>query len=320
MAEVLVKLLNRALHHYEGLVNRIDEVVDPFEIESSEPTRQAGPEAEFEYRPDTLWARPVMWWEMALGATGVGTYLSSVAAGSVSGRLVGAALVLGGKGSLLMADLGRPERAIRVFTMPHTSWISRGAWALGVFSLGVGGQLACRRPAIKTKIELVTALAAAVLISYDGLFLNASKGVSGWTRKALPLLLTSNGLLTGAVVSRLATTEQPRLQAIVRAAGIAQAASTTWYLLQLSNGDPAAQECAAVLLDDHEARRFGIGAGLVGLALPVAATFCPHHRRVPQAASAIAAVFGAAWLRKSILRAGRHAPIIAPIDEAGWPW
>ena len=89
-------------------------------------------------------------------------------------------------------------------------------------------------------------------------------------------------------------------------------------------GDPGgagrAEQIRVFLLDDHEARRFGIGAGLVGLALPVAATFCPHHRRVPQAASAIAAVFGAAWLRKSILRAGRHAPIIAPIDEAGWPW
>lgn len=322
MAESLVKLLHWTLHSYEQLVNQIDELVDPFD---PAPTPASVPPEEFEYRPDTLWARPVMWWEMALGAAGVGTYLASAANGSRPGRLLGAGLVLGGKGSLLMADLGRPERALRVFRMPHTSWISRGAWSLGIFSAGVVGQLIADerrvRPSSKIAAEAVTALAALLLISYDGLFLNASKGVGSWTRSALPVLLTANGVLTGATISRLvAPAEQPAGRVLTIAAGATQVGAAACYLHQLAAGDASCQASAAVLRAGHERRRARIGAGLIGTGVPLAAALLGPRRRAPQLLAASAALLGATWLRKSVLRAGRHAPIIAPIDEAGWPW
>lgn len=321
LTKFLVNGLQQTLHALELVVNRIDGLIDPF---PEQPAAPAEPylRPELEYRSDELWARPVMWWEMAFGGVGVASYLTAAACSGPVSRAAGWTLVLGGKGSLLMADLGRPERALRVFTRPNTSWISRGAWALLAFSGGGVGQLLLwNRPVLRRQLEIGTALAATVLISYDGLFLNASKSVSSWTARSLPVLLTTNSLVAGATMTRLLDQRQDEfLRAITVASAVASAIAGAGWLRELRRTDDASRHAADQLTRGGQRGRFWLGVGLLGTAIPAVVAAGGGRNTALKAVAAAASLLGAAWLRKTVLQTGYHAPILRPVDEGGWPW
>ena len=134
------------------------------------------------------WAVPMMWWEMTFGALGAGIYISGIFSNSWPVAVLGFMIFVVGKGLLLLFDLGRPERAWRVFARPGTSWIARGSWIFAVF--GVSGVVALGLDWIASDAvtairvsEALSVLAAGVLLVYDGFFLMESKGVGKECRR-----------------------------------------------------------------------------------------------------------------------------------------
>ena len=133
-------------------------------------------------------------------------------------------VVIGVGGLVLIWSLGRPLRFLRAVLKPRTSWISRGAIADFVF-LVVGGVLVlpglridgatpfARLPwesspanATGTAIEVVTLLAAAVVIFYAGQVLADSTAIPYWRLPAVPTQFVLSSLATSIGVVMLMET------------------------------------------------------------------------------------------------------------------
>lgn len=264
---------------------------------------------ELPYRRDRLWAVPQMWYEMTLGEVGAGAYLAGAATGSVPAMAVGWGLSTIGKGTLLAADLGRPERLIRVFRKPDTSWISRGSWAYAGFSLIGGLSLLPLPEPVRRASRGVAAACAAVVGSYDGLFLHEAKSVAAWANSAVPMLFAVNGMAGGVQIAN-ALTNHRSVRAAAAIGSASGAGIAAWYAASLAAGNTAARLAARDLLEGVQRNRFlingiaagGLGAALLGLG----------KARWARAAAGSLAGLGVLGMRRAILQAGIHAPVIDP--------
>ncbi|MGO1590915.1 MAG: hypothetical protein ACTHW1_08670 [Ancrocorticia sp.] len=282
---------------------------DTEEIEWLESGRR-----ELPYRRDRQWAVPQMWWEMAFGGIGATTYMVSSVARNPLGMAAGWALAAGGKGILLLADLGRPERFPRVFVKPNTSWIARGSWAFGAFAAaGAVSLLPCIPQPVRTGAAVVANTGAGVLAVYDGLFINDAKGVQSWMPREVPALFTANALQAGAALSGALADKQPRwMRCLGLASGIASAGLSARYIKKLGEGSTATRLSARDLVEGVQRDRFVVAGGIIGTALPIVLTVCaPTSKRAGAVAGAAAAV-GVEHLRRAVLQAGIHAPVIDP--------
>ncbi|WRS30108.1 hypothetical protein U6G28_11490 [Actinomycetaceae bacterium MB13-C1-2] len=269
---------------------------------------------ELPYRRDTHWAIAPMWWEMAFGGIGAATYSVSSIAKNPVGMAVGWVIGAGGKGLLLLGDLGRPERFPRVFSKPQTSWISRGSWAFAVF--GACGAVSLI-PALPKGVRAAAALAAnagaGVLTVYDGLFLNDAVSVASWRSRKLPALFGTNAVQAGAALTAgLAGARPTWISAVIVGGGAAASALSTDYVSELAQGNTAARLSARDLVEDKQKLRFlvmGIG---VGTLVPMAMTITGRNSRMANALTAAAACAGVVSIRRSVLQAGIHAPVIDP--------
>jgi formate-dependent nitrite reductase membrane component NrfD len=144
-----------------------------------------------------------------------GLFLLSYLAGFPEGALAGLLVVGVLKTAAHMLFLGKPLRFWRAAFGRRTSWISRGVLAMTVFL--VAG-LAYLLPwfgvetggAAKKAFGVVAAIAAVVVMTYDGFVLRASRGIAAWRSWLVPLLVFGYSLLGGAtatLVLRAATGE-----------------------------------------------------------------------------------------------------------------
>lgn len=274
------------------------------------------------YRHDTLWAIPKMWWEMTAGGIGAGTYAVGAATGNVPAMAAGWAATVAGKGSLLLLDLGRPERVWRVFAKPNTSWIARGSAAFGMFAIAGAAGLGLRligATKVAPVMETVATAATSILLTYDGFFLKDSASVSGWQTKEIPWMFASNSVLAGAALTgALATSTRPKCVCVgtaTVAAATATMALATAHLNRLKDGDNAARLTHRELTEGPQSPALIVGAGLLGTLAPAALTIAARH--MPRLAantacwiSAGLAATGVLHMRRSILQSGIHAPVI----------
>ena len=269
---------------------------------------------ELPYRRDHQWAVPQMWWEMALGGIGATTYALSTVAGSPAGMAAGWAVGAGGKGLLLLADLGRPERFPRVFAKPGTSWIARGSWAFGAFAAGGALSLVpCLPRTARVGAAVVADAGAAVLSVYDGLFLNHAKSVASWLPREVPALFAANAVQAGAALTAVLMERPPRwLGPVGAASGAAAAAWGASYVRTLSEGGTAARLSARDLAEGAQRDRFVATGGVIGTALPAVLAVCAPRSAGARAVAAAAACVGVEHVRRAVLQAGIHAPVIDP--------
>ena len=284
------------------------------------PSRFADPEeigwlesgrSELPYRRDKLWAVPQMWNEMALGSIGAATYIAACAAANPVGMTAGWALASGGKGLLLLADLGRPERFPRVFAKPGTSWIARGSWAFATFA--TAGAASLLPGPCQSAAKAVAGTSAAVLITYDGFFLNRAKAVASWLPRSLPWMLAAGATTAGAALaSALGDGKSATLPVATVASAACGIGCTAGYLTELSRGNTAARLSARDLVEGPQRDRF-LGTGIVlGAIAPAVLSSLGAGSARSRTWSAAAACVGVVAVRRAVLQSGIHAPVIDP--------
>lgn len=285
--------------------------------ESEEVEWLEGERSQLRYRRDTLWAIPKMWIEMAAGAIGAGTYVFGAAHHSLPAKATGLAIASGVKGVLLWADLGRPDRVWKVFAKPSKSWIARGSWAFAAFtSAGVLSLLPLPAP-IRTGTKIVASTAGVVLMSYDGFFLNDSKGVPSWTKKSLTGLFIADAAQAGSSVALgLSGAPMPCVRAAATTFGLASATLHAVYINDLRHGNEASRLSARDLTRTQQRNRYLIDSLTFGTILPAIIFAIPHPSRIALSAAAGMATLGTVALRRSVLQAGIHTPVQNPPRSA----
>ncbi|MGO1591369.1 MAG: hypothetical protein ACTHW1_01625 [Ancrocorticia sp.] len=269
---------------------------------------------ELPYRRDKRWAVAQMWWEMGLGGVGATTYLASSIARNPVGMAAGWALAAGGKGILLLADLGRPERFPLVFSKPKTSWIARGSWAFAAFA-GAGAVSLVPfvpKPA-RIGAAAVANAGACVLAVYDGYFLNDSKAVASWRPAVIPWMFAAGAMQAGTALTGALSSRPSRPLAVASTAfGVVSAVLTDVYIKQLAQGGTSARLSARDLIEGVQKDRFLVTGGAVGTAIPAVLTVVGSASPIIQAVAAAASATGVEHVRRAVLQAGMHAPIIDP--------
>jgi formate-dependent nitrite reductase membrane component NrfD len=148
-------------------------------------------------------------------------YLLRLVFGVSMGRILGmtvadllSLVVIGIGGLILLADLGRPLQAWRVYRNPRTSWISvgficdvvflvcAGLWTLSELDLGAGPVLGglpwAGTSALGIALQTLAGLAALMVIMYPGIVLASSPSIPFWNTMLIPLQF-----LAGAFASAL---------------------------------------------------------------------------------------------------------------------
>ena len=236
------------------------------------------------------------------------------------GLAVGFALVAAGA-LFLLVDLGRPERALYVFTRPHLSVMSVGAFSIAAFLAASLAQLLVRvafKPrvpaAVFAAIRWLCALAALSVLLYTGFLLESWGGVRFWGSCLLPALFAVSGLSCGLSVLQaccllasggrfdLPAWMQRRIARVDLALVAVEAALLAGYLLQMWY-DSGASLAVAALVEGRLACCFWVGAVAIGLLLPLAANLLATTAKgvAIRAASTLCVLAGSFCLRYCIL-------------------
>ena len=244
--------------------------------------------------------------------------------GARSALFLVSVIVLAFSAVCLLADLGRPERALYLFTRPTDSLLSIGAHLL-VAGIALSGALFCLtspfrfrvRGKIRAVVEALAALAALAVMSYTGFYLYGLKAVPLWDTPLVPLLFVvssvSCGLSTFAVVAAVRSPLRPlertlRRQKAVHVAVIsieaAALAAYVWWMAQSPFTAPSLQ----LLLSSNLAYAFIGGLVALGLAVPLLseALAIARGRVAPLLLSDALVLSGALCLRYCIVVAASH--------------
>jgi formate-dependent nitrite reductase membrane component NrfD len=197
-------------------------------------------------------------------------------------------LFLGATTVLLVADLERPERFLRVITMPHTrSWLVRGAWILIAFStlagvwwlLELAGWLGWTAPPDALRPWLLGAgiPLAGLTATYTAFLFGQAEGRDLWQSPLLPAHLLVQAVMAGGAALLLLNLFVPLPGELRALAWWAFASALVVDLLVLLPGEfgmshqtDGAREAAHAILHGPWRRHFWVGAVLVGHLLPLA--------------------------------------------------
>ncbi|MDR1961167.1 MAG: polysulfide reductase NrfD [Gracilibacteraceae bacterium] len=283
---------------------------------------------QIDYKEQKEWSKPPMWLEMALGAVSGGLFIFSLVFDFALGAIIALLTMLIGKGGLLLADLGRPERFIKVLARPKESWISKGSWGLVLFAAAAAAVVAPLVipgwPAWGAGVGKILAATAgglaAFLIVYDGLFLSDSKGVSFWDNGVLPLVFGFSALVGGlGALMVLAPIGGMALSSSVLSVAnncvlLAAAASLFAYINSAANGEGGAKRSAARVLKGDLAQVFWVGTVGAGLGAPLLiSAIGAAGAAVPAicwAVSGLLEITGVIATRYLILNAGVYSPVL----------
>jgi formate-dependent nitrite reductase membrane component NrfD len=206
-----------------------------------------------------------------LGGVGGATFLLSIITGFRPGMILGYLVVVVGKNTAHLSFLGRPERFWRAAMRPDRSWIARGIWATGLFSvsgfvclLPQGWIAGWAVPAlILTAAQVVAMLSAFFIMFYDGFVMNSSPSIAFWNTKMLPVLILMYATLGGTTISvtlrELLGYEDSATSVLSQAEHVLLVVNfllLAGYVARMSRWTPAARETARLLLRGTYARVF----------------------------------------------------------------
>lgn len=283
------------------------------------------------HAPQEEWGS-VMCVEMAIGGLGGGAFIASALIDFWVGALAAFLVCAIGKGVLLLADLGKPARFLKVFLRPRKSWISFGAWSFLLFCLTGAAYLlaaALMDPsALVTVLKVLALLFAACVISYDGLCLSASVGVSAWHDGPVTPLFAASALSAGfgcviAVVSAVSPLAFSFVELAMVVAALVSALLTgvtmASYAVVLRKGSTGDRESAWILLHSSQRGAFVWGAGVAGVIAPLAVyALLLVGVAIPLVAVQIAGVLQVIalfCLRFSVIKSGVYTPAM-PVNPA----
>jgi len=273
------------------------------------------------------------------GGTGAGAALIALALERAESRwyfVAGYALAVGGKGLFHLLFLGNPLRFWRALARPHSSWISRGIIALGLFGIVglayVVGPIFGLVPALaraETALAIACAALLAFLIAYDGFLLNRATAIGAWNTGLMVILfpvfsaLGGTGLLGalhGPLHAQVALPihELHRIEAVLLALG---ASALATYLASLY-ADPFLRSSAWEAIVGRLRWVFWLAVVAGGIVAPVVVAWLSLTRHVPigaMAAVALVAVIGDLAFKYVIFSIGGYRPQLAQALRPGHP-
>jgi Fe-S-cluster-containing dehydrogenase component/formate-dependent nitrite reductase membrane component NrfD len=228
--------------------------------------------------------------------------------------------------ALLIYDLERPERFLRVLLRPQwRSWLARGAFLLVGFGAVCGLWWAMELSALGSWLEpaWLDSLRPALLVAgvplalgsavYTAFLFGQAEGRDLWQSSLLPvqMILQAAGMGAAALLILAPLVGAPPQLIDFARSGLG--ASLTAGLLALLLGEvamphatDAAAQAASALLRGRWARHFWLGGILGGHALPLALLMIDGT--VPQVTSASAAIAGLASLEYAFVMAPQSIP------------
>lgn len=271
------------------------------------------------------WDKLPMWMEMFFGGLGGGLYIISVLYNNFIGALIGYIILTAGKGVLLLIELGRPERFLKVLKKPLRSWISTGAWGFGLFIitgfiyliLAVQNDGKLVGGGFQTWLGWLSLIFALFMITYDGLFLADSKGVPFWKNSGLPVLFGVSALLSGAgsiiclsIFTGIDFSNVIQLNLILL---ISVAIVLFFYMVASKVASATSNKSAQELIQGKYQSAFLGGVVIIGLIIPLlivgGSVLGIFSSTILLAVAGLAEIIGLLALRYSILKVGMYAPV-----------
>ncbi|MGN0038892.1 MAG: NrfD/PsrC family molybdoenzyme membrane anchor subunit [Coriobacteriales bacterium] len=277
-----------------------------------------------DYSQQRDWSSAIMCTEMAFGTVAAGMFVFSIMTGFSLGALIAFVSLLVVKGLLLMVDLGKPGRFLKVFKKLGNSWISKGAWGMLLF--GVIG--ACYFAALYLCPELTvlvralgiaSCLLAVFMAVYDSFTMIDSRGVALWGDSGLPVLFGASAAASGsgALMALSALFPDVQLEPLCSWNGVAVlvlALALFSVLRCAKKARGGRMESAQLLSKGSLAAAFKLGAVGLGIVVPLAVCLVPALGfSLPALAWAVVGaceVIGAFALRFTFMKAGSYSPVM----------
>jgi polysulfide reductase chain C len=267
-----------------------------------------------------------------LAGVGGGAYLTGVIADFAGGAdwmtvskigvFLGVPCVLIGT-FFLLADLGKPINAWRVWIKPGTSWIARGTIIIVFFMIFAAIQTAFWIWPFPGSIEnargviaVLGAVFAFLTVIYTGLLLGYSQPIALWRTALLPVLFFVSAVSTGIMAiiligQRLGVVEtQLALLASIDAAILALEMFVVIVFLYNAYRTIESRFSAKRLLTGSVAPAFWLGVVACGLLIPFFLELFGGGGIAAVVSSALG-LFGGLCLRYAVLAGGALDPIIA---------
>jgi formate-dependent nitrite reductase membrane component NrfD len=255
---------------------------------------------------------------------GAGAWLWSVYFDYALGRALAFVTVVVFSGIAHIAFLGRWERFWRMLRRPHQSWISRGIWGIGIFTIGALGNMvpALRESSAGPLLLALSLFGAITILCYEGFVYAASKGIPFWHTKLLPVLYIAYGLRGGAALLLVAplfagvSFDVAVLEVIKLWVVVSTAVLILLYLVASSRAGGAARVSVRHLVAGHLSPAFYGGTVLAGIVVPLALAAMPTGLGLPQlvllASMGVASLIGDFYVKYCIVKAGVYVPSIGP--------
>jgi formate-dependent nitrite reductase membrane component NrfD len=234
-------------------------------------------------------------------------------AGMVAG-LVCVALL---SGIAHLAFLGRFERFWRMLKRPHRSWISRGIWGIGIFSLGALGVL-LGPPGWSGPMLALSLLGCAIILLYEGFVYAASRAIPFWRTRLLPVLYIAYGLRGGAALLLVfaafgsTTFELAAIEAIKLWVVASTAVLVLLYLVTAKRAGGAAAHSVSRLVAGPISPAFYGGTVLLGLLVPLALGIARELGTgglTLLALIGVSSLIGDFYVKYCVVKAGTYVPL-----------
>jgi polysulfide reductase chain C len=268
-----------------------------------------------------------------LAGVGGGAYLTGVVADFVGGPdwllvskigvFLGVPCVLLGT-LFLLADLGTPSNAWRVWMKPKTSWIARGTIIIVLFMAFAAVHTAwwvwpfgdVLTESARHLIGCLGAIFAFLTVIYTGLLLGYSQPISLWRTALLPVLFFVSAVSTGITAVMLIGLHQGvdamqiTLLASIEVVLIAIELFILVMFLYNAYRTIESRFSAKRILAGPVAPAFWLGVVACGLIIPFFLELYGGHGMAASLA-AIMGLFGGLCLRYTVLAGGSLSPIMA---------
>jgi polysulfide reductase chain C len=268
-----------------------------------------------------------------LAGVGGGAYLAGVIAdfaggpdwmlASQIGVFLGVPCVLIGT-LFLLADLGTPSHAWRVWMKPKTSWIARGTIIIVFFMIFAAIHTAwwtslADNESARHLIGVLGSIFAFLTVIYTGLLLGYSQPIALWRTALLPVLFfvsaVSTGLMAIMLIGQSQGVEGTQLSLLANIDAMILAFETFVLIVFLYNAYRTLESrpSAKRLLTGPVAPILWLGVFACGLAIPFFLELQGGHG-IMAILAAVLGLFGGLCLRYSILAGG----IISPLTATGF--
>jgi formate-dependent nitrite reductase membrane component NrfD len=268
-----------------------------------------------------------------LAGVGGGAYLTGVIAdfaggpdwllASKIGVFLGLPCVLIGT-LFLLADLGTPTNAWRVWMKPKTSWIARGTIIIVLFMIFAAIHTAgwiwpfagTLSESARHLVGCLGAIFAFLTVIYTGLLLGYSQPISLWRTALLPVLFfvsaVSTGIMAIMLIGRQLGVDETQLALLASIDVLILALEMFILIVFLYNAYRIIESRFSVkrILAGPVAPAFWLGVIACGLVIPFFLELYGGHGMAASLA-AILGLFGGLCLRFAVLAGGTLSPIVA---------